>query len=124
MATELTSDLRHKLESAKVLWFTSVRPNGRPHLAPVWYVWLDEKIYIGTDPGSVKIRNLRANPNVVLALEDGTHPVICEGEARILPKPLPETLKSAFFQKYEWDLDADPQFNMVVETTPRKWLSW
>ncbi len=113
-----------KLESAQNLWFGSVRPGGRPHLAPVWFVWHDQKIYISTDPRSVKIRNLRSNPQVVVALEDGNHPVICEGEARILPEPYPESLLAAFHAKYEWDVRADPQYNQVVEITPRKWLAW
>src|SRR5512135_1044359 len=98
-----------KLESQQMIWFSSVRPDGRPHLAPVWFVWHAGKIYIGTDPKSVKIRNIRRNARVALALEDGEHPVICEGAARQLEGLLPEALLAAFFQKYEWDLNKEEQ---------------
>ncbi len=124
MAVVLTDEIIAKLESQQNIWLGSVRPDGRPHLAPVWFVWHNGKIYIGTDPKSVKIRNIRHNAHVALALEDGTHPVICEGSARPVEKPWPEPLLAAFFAKYEWDLNKEEQYNAVVEITPEKWLAW
>lgn len=112
------------LESQQNIWFSSVRPSGRPHLAPVWFVWHEDRLYISTDPNSVKRRNVDENPHVVLALEDGTHPVICEGTARHVPAPLPEPLHAAFLRKYEWDVHTDAQYNYVIEVTPVKWLAW
>jgi PPOX class probable F420-dependent enzyme len=120
----LTAEAIAKLETAQNLWFGSVRPDGRPHLTPVWFVWHKDKIYLSTDPKSVKIDNIRLNPQVVAALEDGTHPVICEGTAAILSTPYPEALLAEFFRKYEWDVPADKQYHMVVEITPSKWLTW
>jgi hypothetical protein len=72
----------------------------------------------------VKAANIRRSPRVVLALEDGTHPVICEGTARPVAPPWSEDLLAAFFAKYEWDLNKEAQYNDVVEVTPEKWLSW
>jgi F420H(2)-dependent biliverdin reductase len=118
--TEKVPDL---LQQANI-WFSSVRPDGRPHMVPVWFVYHEERIYIGIDPASVKSRNIRDNPGVVLALEDGSHPLICEGAARIVNPPLPELLLAAFMKKYEWDLTSEAQFHQVVEVTPKKWLSW
>ena len=61
---------------------------------------------------------------MVLALEDGAHPVICEGTARPVPFPLPEDLLAAFLKKFEWDLTDETQYSLVIEVTPVKWLSW
>ncbi len=113
-----------KLESQQNIWFSSVRPDGRPHLAPVWFVWHEGKIYIGTDPKSVKSANIRSNAQVSLALEDGTHPLICEGTVRVVEKPWPDHLLAAFFKKYEWDLMKESQYNHVLEITPVNWLFW
>ena len=124
MPTTLTAEMIARLETQQNIWFCSVRPDGRPHLAPVWFVWHAGKLYIGTDPKSVKSRNLRTNPHVTLALEDGAHPVICEGTAQPAATPLSEDLLAAFFKKYEWDLNKEAQYNLVVEVTPVKWLSW
>jgi hypothetical protein len=113
-----------KLEKEKNIWFSSVRPDGRPHLAPVWFVWYANKIYIGTDPKSVKFRNIHNNRQVALALEDGSHPLICEGTAQLASLPLADGLKAAFLQKYDWDITQEPQYNRVIEVTPEKWLNW
>ncbi len=113
-----------RLAQEQTIWFATVRPDGRPHLAPVWFVWHNSKIYIGTDPQSVKVRNLRRNPRVALALEDGQHPLICEGQAAPVAPPWPQDLLDAFFQKYEWDLTQEEQYHNVWEVTPQKWLHW
>lgn len=124
MPVPLSPEMIQKLESQQNIWFCSVRPDGRPHLAPVWFVWHGGKIYIGTDPKSIKSANIRRNPRVTLALEDGTHPVICEGTAQALTPPLAEDLLAAFFQKYEWKVNEDEQYNHVIAVTPERWLSW
>jgi F420H(2)-dependent biliverdin reductase len=124
MAVPLTQEMIEKLEKQQNIWFSSVRPDGRPHLAPVWFVWHAGRIYIGTDPKSVKSDNLRQNPRVALALEDGTNPVICEGTAKPVPSPWPEDLLAAFYKKYEWNLLTEDVYNDVIEITPEKWLAW
>ena len=124
MSSSLTPEVIEKLKKQHNLWFCSVRASGRPHLTPVWFVWHDGKLYLGIDPNSVKNRNLKQNPWVVLALEDGSHPVICEGKAAIIAPPQPEALLAAFLSKYEWDLAKEVQYNQVVEITPSKWLIW
>ncbi len=124
MPQELSSEQIARLETQQNIWFGSVRPDGRPHLAPIWFVWLSGKVYVATDQDSVKSQNVRSNPRVVLALEDGTHPLICEGQAQPLARPLPEDVLAAFLKKFEWDLKEEAQYNQVIEVTPTKWLSW
>ncbi len=124
MATKLLNEMIDRLETQQNIWFSSVRPGGRPHLAPVWFVWHNGKFFVSTEPDSVKSHNVRRNPQVALALEDGTHPVICEGKAYLLEKPWPEDLLAAFLKKYEWDLNQEAQYNQVIEVTPEKWLNW
>jgi hypothetical protein len=122
--TELTPEAIQKLVRKKVIWFASTRPDGRPHLAPVWFVYFEGKVYIGTDPDSVKVRNLAQNPHAVIALEDGTHPLIGEGTTRHIPPPLPGPILEAFQKKYEWDLTTEGQYHYVIEITPSKWMVW
>ncbi len=124
MAAKLSDEMIDRLETQQTIWFCSVRPNGRPHLAPIWFVWHNGKLYVSTEPDSVKSRNVRRHPQVVLALEEGTHPVICEGRAHLLEQPWPEDLLAAFYKKYEWDLTIEAQYNQVIEVTPEKWLNW
>lgn len=41
--------------------------DGRPHVAPVWYVYEDGVVEISTS--GRKLRNLRANPRVALSIQ-------------------------------------------------------
>ncbi|HET7011414.1 MAG TPA: pyridoxamine 5'-phosphate oxidase family protein, partial [Anaerolineales bacterium] len=83
------------------VWFVSVGEGGAPHMAPVWFVFEGGWIYVCTDPRSVKVRNLRARPQVAAALEGGDRPVIVHGKAEILTKPWPENAVRAFRKKYD-----------------------
>ena len=121
---EPPTDVLPRLESSANIWFASVRADGQPHLTPVWFVTHEGRLYVSIDPHSVKARNIGANPRVALALEEGIHPVICEGLAAILPKPNPAAVTALFQKKYDWDIDNEGQYAQLVEITPLKWLSW
>ena len=113
-----------RLDSERNIWLATVRPDGRPHLIPIWFVWLHTRFYLCTGKASVKGRNLQANPNLVLALEDGSKPLIAEGTATLLDPPFAPELAAAFQAKYDWDMRHSDQYNMVVEVTPQRWLQW
>ncbi len=73
-----------QLAAARNYWVSTTRPDGRPHATPVWGVWLNETLYFGAEAGSVKVRNLAANPALLVHLESGDDVVILEGEAEWL----------------------------------------
>ena len=113
-----------RLLTEKNIWLATVRADGRPHLVPIWFVWVNEKVYICTEGKSVKIKNIQANSRVSVALENGTQPAIAEGAARILQQPYPIDVIAEFKHKYEWDITTDASYNVLVEITPAKWLKW
>jgi hypothetical protein len=41
------SDGQRELEAAQIYWLVTVRPDGRPHVAPLLSVWLDGALYHG-----------------------------------------------------------------------------
>jgi len=73
-----------RMAAARNYWIGSTRPDGRPHAAPVWGVWMDEALYFSSDPASRKARNLALNPNIVVHLESGDEVVILEGIVEVL----------------------------------------
>lgn len=113
-----------RLLTARNVWMATVRPNGRPHLIPIWFVWLDGRFYICTGKESVKGRNLQANPQVALSLEDGNKPLIAEGTAVFHEPPYAPEIVAAFQAKYDWDMRHSGQYNVVVEVVAEKWLGW
>lgn len=74
------SHAQKRLEVARNFWLATVRPDGRPHVTPVWGVWLDGAIYFGGGSTARWARNLAAQPSAAIHLESGDDVVILEGE--------------------------------------------
>jgi nitroimidazol reductase NimA-like FMN-containing flavoprotein (pyridoxamine 5'-phosphate oxidase superfamily) len=68
-----------KLTSEKVYWISTASTDGKPHAAPVWGIWKNDKFYFETDPRSLKGRNLIKNPWIVFHVQDGMDTVIVGG---------------------------------------------
>jgi hypothetical protein len=113
-----------RLEREVNVWLATTRPDGQPHLVPIWFVWFEDEIYILTTLSSVKAKNLLANPRASVALENGNQPVIAECTARRLESPYTSGLARAFWTKYEWDITSDGEYNAMFALTPKKWLTW
>jgi general stress protein 26 len=112
-----------RLEDAQNIWFVSARPDGRPHLVPIWSVWHDGKVWISTGDGSRKHRNIQKNPHVSISLEDGTNPLVIEGMAREESTSMVrDTLAPLFQKKYDWDFRTDDEYGMLISVTPQKIL--
>ena len=100
-----------QLEQARNYWFSTTRPDGRPHAIPAWAVWLDGALYFDGSPETRRGRNLAVNPAIVVHLESGDNVVILEGEARPHDRPdraLAERLVAAFEAKYAASHDYHP----------------
>src|ERR671919_2024205 len=69
----------HRLASSHDYWLSTVRPDGRPHLMPVWAVWDDGALWWSSSRGSSKARNLAANQCCTIATDNAWEPVVIEG---------------------------------------------
>ena len=117
--------LEARLSREATIWLATVRADGRPHLAPLWYVWLDGLIYIATGSDTQKYINLHGNQSVALALPDSANVLIIEGEAHGAGRKMVDKLGQHFYHKYEWDFRYDEDADWrLVEITPRKILAW
>jgi PPOX class probable F420-dependent enzyme len=56
------------LQTAQILWLSTTRPDGRPHIVPTWFDWDGEWITLHTKPDAQKVRNMRHESNVMVAL--------------------------------------------------------
>ena len=99
------ADVKRRLDDADIAWLSTVRPDGRPHVTPVIFVWLDGAVYVTTGPDERKAKNLASNAHCVLTtgcntLEDGLD-VVIEGEALRVTEPTPlHNVAGAFAAKY------------------------
>ena len=74
------------LERPRTAKLATVRADGRPHVAPVWFDLDGDMLVFTTWQTTVKAANLRRDPRVCLCIDDDTAPfafVIVEGTAAI-----------------------------------------
>jgi PPOX class probable F420-dependent enzyme len=85
------------------------RPEGPPHLSPVWYLYEDGVFYISIATTTVKYRLLQRDPRVSLCI-DGGHPdyrtVIVAGVAELRPND--EAVRRRIIRRY-YETEADAQ---------------
>ncbi len=124
-----------RLHEEPIIWFTTVRADGRPHTVPVWFLWDGETFLIFSQPGNLKIRNVQRNPHITLALDgtkQGGDVVTVEGEAELLSEPSRNMSVAAFGEKYASLIKAmgvDPErlvedYSQPIRIKPTKFLSW
>jgi general stress protein 26 len=115
-----------KLTREKVYWISSSSRQGRPHAAPVWGIWKSDVFYFETDPNSVKARNLRSNPAVVVHIQDGSDTVIVEGRATIEADSMVlRTLLKEYARKYDYRPDwSDSRVQVVFRVQPLVVHAW
>lgn len=69
----------------------TVRADGSPHTAPIWYRYDDGAFWFLTEGSSQKARNIARDPRVELCIDDRERPpfhtVIVRGAATRLPYP-------------------------------------
>ena len=69
------SERRRFLEEERTLTCATIGPNGRPHLAPLWYLVDGEQLLCWTYAKSQKTRNLERDPRATVQVEAGrTYP--------------------------------------------------
>src|SRR5215468_12329926 len=91
------------LAQERVVWLSTVRPDGTPHLVPTWFLWDGEALLIWSKPNAVKVRNLRANPRLMVAVGDADADFnvgLIEASATFA-EPAATAVPDAFFAKYE-----------------------
>lgn len=123
------------LREEHVVWLSSVRPDGRPHVVPIWFSWDGREILIASKPDAQKIRNLRANAKVMLAVgeaEDDFDVGLLEGHAELLDEPAAAVLPAAHLAKYRSQMAAiglspaefHATYSQVIRIVPTRWLPW
>jgi nitroimidazol reductase NimA-like FMN-containing flavoprotein (pyridoxamine 5'-phosphate oxidase superfamily) len=130
------SDVKRFMHQERLASFATVDNKNRPHVVPVFFTYDNGKIYVQADRKSLKVRNLRRNSNVAVAVYYGEEAVIIRGKGLIVESEN-EFIKRTqqHIDKYHLKLDRQgrdsmgiPLFNSkircVIEVTSEKILFW
>lgn len=122
-----------RLRTDPIIWLGSTRPDGRPHLVPVWFLWDGSTVLVFSLPETQKVRNLRHNPHAILALnadDQGYDIVLLEGQASFVNDPTIRGTMPAFVEKYaglsrRWAInDWAKKFSVPIRITPTRLIGW
>jgi PPOX class probable F420-dependent enzyme len=118
-------DARRVFGDLPVVQVATTRPDGSPHVVPLWFVWRDEAVYVSCRRDSTTWRNIEHDPRVALSFHAGRRwdelaGVVIYGRADPLAPEHPalRSILSAWFEKYRSMLvgEAFRHYARAVET--------
>jgi hypothetical protein len=115
-----------KLVKEKVYWISTSSAKGRPHAAPVWGIWKQNRFYFETDPKSVKGRNILENQSLFVHVQDGLDTVIVDGRGRReKANAVLNQLRKDYVRKYDYRPDwSNAKDQIVFRVEPRIVHAW
>jgi PPOX class probable F420-dependent enzyme len=73
----------------------TIRKDGRPHVAPIWFIVEEGELIFTTMNNNVKANNMKREPRVSISIDDQSFPysfAIIEGHAHLSHLPVGELL--------------------------------
>jgi len=130
-STEYSAALTKRLRTEDIAWVTTVAPDGQPQSSPIWFLWTDDTFLVYAQPGSWKVRNIRAHPQVSVHLnsdESGGNVATFEGTAQIDPDQPLAHQHAAYVRKYRAgiaSIDMSPEqmsaeYSVALVITPSR----
>jgi PPOX class probable F420-dependent enzyme len=119
-----------RLRDAATYWVATVRPDGRPHVTPIWGVWVDGAFWMEGGQRTRRFRNLSRNPAAVVTIERGNDALILEGRAELvadLDEPLIERLLAAYgkyLASHGYQAQRESWTDGIWRVLPDKVLGW
>jgi nitroimidazol reductase NimA-like FMN-containing flavoprotein (pyridoxamine 5'-phosphate oxidase superfamily) len=127
---------REFLKSQKILRLATIDLFGNPHIVPVWYMYVNNKFYVGTNTRTKKAKNIKKNSKVSFCVDTGVKSpnifgVMGIGKAKLLLKTDKVTFLAAkillrYFKSLK-NKSAQQLLNetdCIIEITPKKIKIW
>jgi nitroimidazol reductase NimA-like FMN-containing flavoprotein (pyridoxamine 5'-phosphate oxidase superfamily) len=117
-------EIERRLTVSHDYWVATVRPDGRPHVMPVWGVWFDGRLWFSSGLRSRKARNLAAEPRCTITTDQAQDPVVLDGLAeQVIDADGIAAFLTAMNGKYDAGMTAaflDPAVNGTFAVRPQR----
>src|SRR5208283_196681 len=125
-----------KMNRCPTFWLATIHAvQKRPHVMPVWGVWLEDAFFFSTARKSRKGQNLAANPACTITNDDGAEAVIVDGLAtQLSDAAVLKRVAAAYKKKYKMDPRSMGEpifrvrpvkvFGLVEKTFPKSATRW
>ena len=122
------------LREPRIAHIATLRPDGSPHVTPVWHHYDGERVIVLCEQSAVKLRNLRHDPRVSISIANDEEPymyVLVDGTAAISDERISELVHSMAVrymgqeegERYTDRVLEELRFS-VITITPTKVLGW
>lgn len=102
------SDAKAQFDKSDKYWLTTINPKGKPHVRPIFCVWLEDSIYFTSSPDAQKGKNIEVNSHCSICAAGKTLDVIIEGEVqRVTDQAALEKVRQLYKDKYDWPITVE-----------------
>ncbi|MFT3890520.1 MAG: pyridoxamine 5'-phosphate oxidase family protein [Anaerolineales bacterium] len=113
-----------QMSSSRHYWISTVFPDGRPHVVPVWGIWYENRFHFEGSMQTGWGRNILKNPHIAVHLPDADKVVVIDGIAHIIQDNEIDdetwnSLDSTFQKKYHVEKGSP-----YIYVEPKKVLAW
>ncbi len=124
------------IKEQKILRIATIDDSGNPHIVPVWYSYINNKFYIGTNTKTTKAKNIKHNPKVSFCIDVGINSpeifgIMGTGKARLIleNKSVKLFARKILLRYFKSLKNKSAQYllkdtNCVIEIVPKKMVSW
>ncbi len=124
------------IRKQKILRIATIDENGNPHIVPVWYSFINNRFYIGTNTRTTKARNIKHNSKVSFCIDIGIKSpeifgVMGIGKAKlILENKRVKTIAKKILRRYFKSLKNNSAQHLLEDTDciikiiPKKTVNW
>ena len=134
MAKLNTAEVDAFLSQPLAAQLVTMHAAGTPHVAPVWFLWDNERALVMAGRTTVKVRNIRRNPAVALSVATPERPysfVTIEGTAEVTDGGLDDMVRRICVHyegeergaEYAAELLAEARLTLIV-ISPGHFISW
>lgn len=119
----------------KIGRLSTVDPDGTPQTTPVFYALMDGEVYVGTQRGRKKFRNMERNPKVCFTIDTPTSPykgIMIQGTAEIIDDDaVHDRFREALMYRYYghpdspgWQYIQSLGASVLIKINAEQWSHW
>ena len=124
------------LKKQKILHLATIDKTSTPHIAPVWYMYSVNKIYIGTNTKTEKAKNIKSHKKVSFCVDVGVNSpnifgVMGQGSAKLIKDAQTVSrLEKKILLRYFKNLNNKSakeildDTDCIIEIVPKKYAVW
>jgi nitroimidazol reductase NimA-like FMN-containing flavoprotein (pyridoxamine 5'-phosphate oxidase superfamily) len=124
------------LKSQKMLHLATIDSSGNPHIVPVWYMYFNDKFYVGTNTKTKKVKNIKKNHRISFCIDVGIKSpsifgVMGTGRAKLILKiDRVQSLARKILLRYFKNLknksarELLDNTDCIIEIIPKKTINW